>query len=298
MMPMPDRLTTSVLLRREGRMMMFDAGEGTQIGLKKSGAGIRSLDVIAVTHLHADHVLGIPGLLMFRAQADDPGPLTIVGPPGIQRFVTHTIEDLSYYVGYELSFREWNPHGDPVALEWNDGRLLWEPLEHTVFCLGYRYEENPRPGRFYPHKATALGVPPGPLFGELHEGRSVTTGEGGRVAPEDVMGPPRRGRIVAFATDTRPCPGLGRVLGHADLAFVEGMFSEDHAVQAEGKGHLTAGEAAQVALDAGVRRLVLVHLSPRYQTGDEDKIAAEASRVHPAAEVGRELGVYPIPLPG
>jgi ribonuclease Z len=297
MMPMPLRLTTSVLVRREGRMLLFDAGEGIQLALKKGGLGIRGLDAVAISHLHADHVLGLPGIMMFRAQCDEPGPLTIVGPPGIERFVRHTLEDLMYYINYNVVYIEWSANSERTALLWNGGMLVWETLEHSAFCLGYRFEEPERPGRFDVGRAIALGVPAGPLRGRLQAGETVVAEDGREIAPADVLGPKRRGRVVAFATDTRPCDGLSRLCAGADLAFVEGMFAVAHQEDAVEKRHMTAAEAARAARDAGAQRLVLVHVSPRYVYEEEAQLDTEARAVFPRSEVAKSLEVYPIPLP-
>ena len=153
MMPMPTRMTTSVLVRREGRMLLFDAGEGIQISLKKRGLGIRTLDAVAVSHLHADHILGLPGIMMFRAQCEEPGPLTIIGPPGVERFIRHNLEDLRYHLNYSLEFVEWSSAGGEVAWTWHGQLLKWDRLKHSTFCLGYRLEEAERPGRFQDRKS-------------------------------------------------------------------------------------------------------------------------------------------------
>lgn len=295
MMPMPLRLTTSVLVRRDGRMLLFDAGEGIQLSLKRGALGIRGLDAVAISHLHADHVLGLPGIMMFRAQCEDPGPLAIVGPPGIERFVRHTLDDLRYHVNYALEFVEWAPGADRTAWTWHGAALSWEPLEHSTTCLGYRLEEPARPGRFDPLRAEALGVGPGPLRGRLQAGEAVALPDGREIRPGDLLGPPRRGRVIAFATDTRPCPGLRTLCAGADLAFVEGMFADVHAAEAEEKRHMTAAEAAAAA--AGASRLVLVHVSPRYSLEDEAVLAGEARALFPRAEIASQLAAYEVPLP-
>jgi len=297
MMPMPLRMTTSVLVRREGRMLMFDAGEGIQISLKKGGLGIASLDAVAISHLHADHVLGLPGIMMFRAQCEDTGPLTIIGPPGIERFVRNTIADLRYHLSYELDFVEWSEECGDTAWSWNGHEITWHRLRHSTFCLGYRLEEANRPGKFDLDKAADLGVPSGPLFGRLQSGEEITTPEGRVVRPNDVLGESRRGRIVTFATDTRPCDGLNHACKNADIAFVEGMFTDLHKTEALEKKHMTAAQAARAASDSGVKKLVLVHISPRYTTADESILRDEARAVFKNTEVGRGLDVYKIPLP-
>jgi ribonuclease Z len=297
MMPMPARLTTSVLFRHDGRMMMFDAGEGIQLALKKGGVGIRALEVIAISHLHADHVLGLPGVLMFRAQCDAPGPLTIIGPKGVKKFIQHTLEDLRYRINFEIKFIEWSKSKKDTALVWNGCNIRWEPLLHSTFCLGYRIEEHTRPGKFNLEKAVALGVPMGPMFGKLQAGTSVTLDDGTEISPSQVLGPARRGRIVTFATDTAPCDGLKNLCQDADIAFVEGMFSLEHTGEAAEKKHSTASAAAEIASAASVRRLILVHISPRY-TFEDEKILKKEARVHFGdARIGRSLDVYDIPLP-
>lgn len=297
MMPMPARLTTSVLFRHEGRMLMFDAGEGIQLALKRGTVGIRALDVVAISHLHADHVLGLPGVLMFRAQCDEPGPLTIIGPKGIQKFIQHTIEDLRYRINFEIDYIEWSPSENNKALDWNGCSIYWEPLQHSTLCLGYRVEEHTRPGKFNIDRAKELNVPIGPLFGKLQGGQTVTLHDGTEIHPEDVMGPSRRGRVVTFATDTMACEGLKHVARNADLAFIEGMFTLENATEAFDKKHSTAASSAKIAHEVGVRKLVLVHISPRY-TFDDEKILKTEARIHfKNAIIGRGLDTFDVPLP-
>ncbi|MBN2529988.1 MAG: ribonuclease Z [Deltaproteobacteria bacterium] len=297
MMPMPARLTTSVLFRHEGRMLMFDAGEGIQLALKKGGVGIRALDVVAISHLHADHVLGLPGVLMFRAQCDDPGPLTIIGPKGVKKFIQHTLEDLRYRINFEIRYIEWHRSTGGKALDWNGCTIFWEPLQHSTFCLGYRVEEHTRPGKFNLEKAKALGIPTGPLYGRLQAGSAITLDDGRTILPQDVLGPDRRGRIITFATDTAPCDGLKAVCQNADLAFIEGMFTLEHAAEAADKKHSTAASSAKIAKAAGVQKLVLVHISPRYAYDDETILKTEAQVHFENAIVARGLDSFEIPLP-
>lgn len=297
MMPMPRRRLTSVVVRPSSHMVQFDCGEGVQVGFKELGLGIKPLSVIAVTHLHADHCLGLPGVLMFRAQCDDPGPLTILGPAGIGRFVRHVIHDLASHVGYPLEIREWSPGADPVAFRDGELTLRWRPLVHGVTCLGYRLDERPRPGRFDPERARALKVPEGPLFGQLQRGDPVVLASGATVRPEQVLGPARRGRAVAFCTDTAPCPAIGELCDGVDLAFVESMFLPEHAAEGRRKQHLTVEQAARITLEAGAARTALVHLSPRYGPADAERMDRIARAVNPTARVASELETISVPLP-
>lgn len=298
MMPMPGRYLASMAVRMDGRLYLFDAGEGTQLAWKTCRIGLRGLSVVAVTHLHADHCLGIPGLMMLKAQLDDPEPLTVMGPLGIREFILENHRILDFHLNYPLEFIEWSADApDWKAYEDDRLRIFWEPLEHTRFCLGYRVEELERPGRFLPDTADGLGIPEGPLRGRLQRGESVTLPSGTVVAPRQVAGPPRRGRHLAYVVDTRPTSAIDRLCQGADLAFIEGMFLPEHAEQARAKGHLTVVEAARAARKAGARRAVLIHISPRYGEEDLDRLERAAREHFQDAVVGRDLQVYSVPLP-
>jgi ribonuclease Z len=297
MMPMEYRFLTSLAVRLNGRIYLFDAGEGAQLGLKKTKLGIRGLDVLAVSHLHADHCLGIPGIMMLRSQMQDPEPFTIMGPPGIRRFIRQTQENLGFFLNFSINFIEWSPEIGDTAYQDEQVRIVWHALEHTRFCLGYRLEELERPGKFKPHKAASLGVPKGSLWGRLQKGQSVTLEDGREIKPQQVLGKPRRGRHVAYVVDTRPAKGIYRLCQDADIAFVEGMFLPEDGEHADAKGHLTVVDAARIASRAGVQRAVLVHLSPRYDYGDLHLLAAAARSRFPGAEIGEDFKFYQVPLP-
>ncbi len=299
MMPMPRRRLTAVALRLGGSCYLFDCGEGTQVPYKELHLGQRGLRLCAITHLHADHCLGLPGMLMLRAQMPDPEPLTLVGPPGLARFVRDVRRDLALYINYEIRIEEHEGRSGALELAYEDEqlRLFWQPVLHSCFCLGYRLEERDRPGRFDPAAADALGVPFGPLRGQLQRGETVVTPAGDTVRPEQVLGPPRRGRHLAFITDTGLAPALASLLRQADLAFLEGMFLSEHLQEALEKKHLTVEQAATAARDAGVKRLLLVHISPRYDAADLGRLQDEAARHHPAARVARDGETLTLPFP-
>jgi ribonuclease Z len=297
MMPMPQRRLTSVAVRTGGEIYLFDCGEGTQVPYKTLHLGLRPLRLIAVSHLHADHCLGLPGLLMLRAQMPDPEPLSVVGPPGLERFIRHLRQDLAMYINYEIRITEWAASATTLAYEDEKIRLAWEPVAHSVFCLGYRLEEHPRPGRFDTAAAEALGIPFGPLRGRLQRGEAVVLPSGEAVRPEQVLGPTRPGRRIAFITDTTLTPALERLLHQVDLAFLEGMFLPEHLDEALAKKHLTVDQATDAATRAGAGRVILLHLSPRYEVKEEGRFDAVAAEHHPRARVGREGEVIELPLP-
>lgn len=295
MAPMPYRLLVSLAVRLKGVVYLFDAGEGTQLGLKKSAVGVRGMHLIAVSHLHADHCLGIPGLMMLRSQLEHPQPLTILGPPGIERFVLENRAVLDFYINYPVRFIEWAEGAGELAYEDERARIFWQPMRHTRFCLGYRFEEHPRPGAFNPEKALRLKVPRGPLWGKLQRGEKVALESGVVVSPEQVLGPSRRGRHIAYAVDTRPNKGLYKLCRNVDLAFVEGMFLPEHAAQADAKGHMTVVEGTAVAARAGAARAVLVHISPRYRDEDLETLEMAAKKRFDGVRMGRDGDVYSVP---
>jgi len=297
MMPMPERLLTALVVRLGGQRYLFDAGEGAQLGLKRAHVGLRGLDLIALSHLHADHCLGLFGIMMLRAQLQDPAPLTILGPPGTQDLVLGAREQLKFFLNYPVTFVEWREGAAPVAFEDELVKISWRPLVHTRRCLGYRLDEHPRPGRFDADRADALGVPDGPARGQLQRGEPVRLASGEVVRAEQVLGPPRRGRRVAYVVDTRPCDTALELCAQADLAFVEGMHLPEHAAHAEAKGHLSVAEATALATRAEVRRAVLVHLSPRYDDAQRPLLEEAARSGGGDVEIGRDGAVYQVPLP-
>jgi ribonuclease Z len=297
MMPMPDRLLTSLAVRVGGRCYLFDAGEGVQIGAKRTHLGMSGLTVIAISHLHADHCLGLPGLLMLRAQMHSPEPLTILGPPGISRFVDQNRELLEYYINYPIHIVEWHDGASAEVYLDQQVRIGWQPVEHTRLCLGFRLEELERPGKFHPERARSLGVPEGPLWGRLQRGETVRLASGQPIRPDQVSGPIRRGRHVAYVVDTRPCQALHDLCENVDIAFIDGMFLPKDSGHAADKGHLTVAEASEAALRAGVRRAVLIHISPRYGEADLPLLEQAAKQQFALVEMGRDYARYRVNFP-
>lgn len=293
MMPLPYRHLTSVLLRREGDLFLFDGGEGTQVSLRRLNLKWKKIDAIFVSHTHADHVTGLPGIMMLSAQVDRTEPLYIYGPPKIAEYIETSRKVLDMYINYPVVVREITA---PCVVHEGDGFYIRAfPLSHTKTCVGYALEELDRPGEFSPEKAAALGVPRGPLWGRLQHGESVTAADGSTVTPEQVLGAKRSGRKFSFVTDTQYLPSIAKEVRGSDLLICEGMFADDLADQAREKKHMTARQAGTIARDAGVRRMAMIHYSPRYTDRELDVILQQARAVFPAAELTRDRMRFDIP---
>lgn len=293
MMPLPNRHLTSVLLRREGELFLFDAGEGTQVSLRRLNLRWKKITAIFVSHTHADHVTGIPGLLMLSSQVDRDEPLYIIGPPKIAEYVETNRRALDMYVNYEIIVKEFNEPGPVYSGE--GFTISAFPLRHTRVCYGYTFQEDPRPGAFFPEKAVALGVPRGPLWSVLQSGQEVMLADGSVVKPEQVLGPPRSGRKFSFVTDSLYFPEISRQVADSDLLVCEGMFERDLLESAVEKKHMTAEQAGTIARDAGgVKQLGLIHYSPRYTDHELKKLLAEAQGRFPQTVLCRDRAVFPI----
>ncbi len=297
MMPLPHRYLTSILLRREGELFLFDCGEGTQVSLRSLNLRWKKITTILISHTHADHVTGLPGILMLSSQVDRNEPLTIIGPPKIRDFVELSRKVLDMYINYEIVVREIEDVSLPqVVFEGEGYRIRSFPLRHTKPCVGYTVEESPRPGVFYPEKALELGVPRGPLWSRLQDGEVVTLEGGKQVSPKDVLGPERKGRKVSFVTDTTVASNIPREVSGSDLFICEGMFAQDLEESAREKKHLTAVQAASIAREAGgIKRMGLLHYSPRYTERELKQLLREAREVFPETFLCRDGQVLPVP---
>lgn len=283
--PSPERGLASVAVQRQGELILFDCGEATQIQYRRAALGFAPLSTIAISHMHGDHVTGLMGLLMSLQMADREEPLDLFGATGVGEYVRVNKRCLHTRFGYELRVQE--ADGPMVFRETEEYRISAAPLDHRLLCLGFRLEEKPRPGRFSLETARALGVPEGPLFGRLQRGEAVTFDDGRNITPEQVLGPARPGAVFAYCTDTRPCDNAVELARGADLLIYEGTFEGGMEVEARKKGHSTVVDAARIAAAAGVRELVITHLSPRY--GDTGFLRDQARAVFPNTRIARDL---------
>jgi ribonuclease Z len=297
MMPLPGRHLTSVLLRREGDLFLFDGGEGTQVSLRALNLRWKRISAIFVSHTHADHVTGIPGLLMLSSQVDRDEPLYIIGPPPLADYIEMNRRLLDMYINYEIVVREVRER----STVWEDEafRVRAFPLRHTKPCFGYTMEEYARPGEFHPEAAVAFGLPMGPLWGRLQHGQTVEAPDGRIIKPSDVMGAPRQARKFSFVTDTLAFPEIADEVAGSDLFVCEGMFERALADTAREKKHMTAEQAAILASAADatcrVKKLALIHYSPRYSDWETKQLLREAREIFPDTVLTRDRMVFPLP---
>lgn len=293
MMPLPHRHCTSVLLRRDGDLFLFDGGEGTQVSLKRLNLKWKKINAIFVSHTHADHVTGLPGILMLSSQVDRKEPLYIYGPPKIKEYIETSRRVLDMYINYPIEVHEISA---PCVVYGGDGFYVRAfPLDHTKTCVGYTLEELDRPGEFNPEAAEQMKIPRGPLWGKLQKGETVLNEDGQEVKPEQVMGKTRSGRKFSFVTDTMYIPSIAPEVKGSDLLICEGMFADDCEDQAKQKKHMTARQAGTIARDAEVKRMALIHYSPRYTDRDLDTLLSQAREVYPTAELSKDRKRFEIP---
>jgi ribonuclease Z len=286
--PSARRSTAAVLVARGGDRLLFDCGEGTQRQMQKS-LGLTQVDEIYLTHFHADHIMGLPGLLKTYDLTDREVPLRVFGPPGLKELFT-VLRPLIGRLRYPLELEELKP-GERV----DHDEYMVESYEaaHNVRASGWALIEDERPGRFDLEAAKAAGVPEGPAFARLQRGAAVE-GRNGTVTPDQVMGESRRGRIVVVTGDTAPSPATVAAAADAELLIHDASFAEEDAQRAAETGHSTLGQAAAVAAEAHVKLLALVHISARYHVG---KVLEEAREVFPDCVAPRDFDQIVIPFP-
>lgn len=281
--PTIDRNVSGLAVAREGETFLFDCGEGTQRQMMRYGVSFSFTEVF-FSHFHADHFLGITGLLRTLGLLDRSLPMTLYGPKGAEKILAQAVN-----LGFE------RPKFKVDIVELKAGEVLKRddyeiqviPVDHRTDSVGYALVEHLRLGRFDPDRARELGVPEGPLWGKIHKGESVALPDGRTVAPGELVGKARPGRRFVYSGDTRPCPALLEAAKDADLLVHEATFGEEERDRAKETGHSTAREAAEVARTAGVRRLALTHISARY-TREAPELLAEAQAVFPETVVARD----------
>lgn len=287
--PSKERNVSSVAVQVGRDVVMFDCGEGTQRQLMHSSVSFMRMRAIMVTHLHADHFLGIPGLVQSMSLNGREEPLRVFGPRGTSEAVLSMLSLGHFQSQFDVVPEDLDPGG---TVEFGAFHVRAAEASHTVPALAYALEESPRPGKFDLGKATELGVPPGPLFRSLQEGNTVRT-DAGVVAPSQVIGDMRRGRKVVYSGDTSPCEGVRALATDSDVLIHDCTFGSDHSSTASDFGHSTAREAAETAKAANVNRLFLIHFSPRYS--ELGPLEAEARELFPNTTAARDFEVFEVP---
>ncbi|MBA2298573.1 MAG: ribonuclease Z [Actinobacteria bacterium] len=289
-MPTAQRAPAATLVRRGGERLLFDCAEGTQRQLLRSDVGLVELREVFLTHFHADHFLGLPGMLKTFALRGRELPLTIYGPRGLHELMG-SLRRIFGRLTYPYEPVELEP-GD--VLQRGGYRIAAFAARHGHSALGYALVEDDRPGPFDVAAADALGVPPGRERGTLQRGEPVTLVDGRVVTPEQVLGAARAGRKLVLSGDTAPAKSVAAAAAGADVLVHEATFCEDEAVRARETDHSTAAEAARIAREAGVKLLALTHLSSRYSAGDVER---EAREIFSDTVVPRDFDVIAIPFP-
>ncbi|WP_046226555.1 ribonuclease Z [Paenibacillus dauci] len=293
--PTLQRNVTSIGLRlyeERKALWMFDCGEGTQHQILRSQLKLSKLEKIFITHLHGDHLFGLPGLLSSRSNQGGITPLIVYGPPGIKQFVDMTLGLSQSRMEYELIVEE---HTGGVVFEDETFRVESALLEHRIDSYGYRIIEKDRPGQLNQELLKQYGIKPGPIYGKLKNGGSVQLENGNTLHSHQVVGQPKKGKIVTILGDTRPCPNVEKLAQDANLLVHEATFSDDLKETARKYYHSTAVQAAEAAKAAGVGELIMTHFSSRYK--DEDQLhplLEEAKAIFANTVLAEEHKLFPV----
>jgi ribonuclease Z len=281
----------TLFLPERGELFLFDCGEGTQHQcLRASQVRLSQLTRVFISHLHGDHVFGLVGLLASRALAQGGvSPVALYGPPALETYVRGCLHATGTHFGFPISFHAVRP-----GTIFEDDQIVVEcaPVRHRCDAFAYAVQEKTQAGRFDADRAKSLGIPPGPLYGRLKAGDTVTLPDGRTIDGTSLVGPPRPGRRVVYSGDTAFCPEMVTLATDADLLIHEATFAESERTLADRATHSTSGDAARVAQSAGVRQLILTHISPRYDAENGaglETLLNEARAIFPDTEVAHDF---------
>ncbi|MBN1560054.1 ribonuclease Z [candidate division KSB1 bacterium] len=285
--PSLSRGLPALAIVREGKIILCDCAEGTQLKLLQAGLSPAKVQTICISHLHGDHIFGLPGFLTSQQLFGRTASLTIYGPPGLADFVDMVATISKYELGYPLDVVELEPD---VTSEFKvqEFQVTSKNLRHSSPCLGYRFHESNKPGKFDEVKADALGIPFGPQRGQLQSGVVITVA-GKTIYPCDVMAPPIAGRIITYCTDTRPCTAALELARQSDLLIHDSTFSDAYADRAAPTFHSTSREAAEIAAGAQAKKLILWHLSIRVHGEEELNLLTQAQQLFPNTVLPHDL---------
>lgn len=290
--PSQRRGLSSVALIFGGESLLFDCGEGAQMAAMRVGLRTSRIAAICITHLHGDHINGLPGFVGTMGLQGHRDPVHLIGPSAIRRYLRGLREVGILHPAFPLIFTD---HEEKRPLETPTWVLETLPLDHRVPCRGFLFRERDLPGRFDLDAARSLGIPAGPLYGQLQRGEAITLDDGRVIEPSMVLGETRSGRSVAYCCDTRPSEAVVEAVAGVDLLVHEATYEHELREQAVERGHSTAVEAAEVAKAAGVKRLILTHISSKHP--NPRQLLREARRIFPDTEIAEDLDTFDIPVP-
>ncbi len=273
-LPTKRRNLPSVVVKRGAELIMFDCGEGTQKQLIYAKIGINKKMKILITHMHGDHVLGLPGLFQSMSLLGRDKKIELYGPKGIIGFIESIERTVKYGRTFELEIFE---VGDGEIINDREYKIISANADHGILCLAYSIEEKDKPGRFNPIKAKDLGIPKGPLWKKLQLGNNIKI-KGNIIKSNEVLGPKRPGFKIVYATDTKPCESVTSLAKNADVLIHDSTFGEDRKEKADEYGHSTANQAANVAKKSNAKKLVLIHISAIYE--DAEDLFNQALKIH------------------
>ncbi|ACH94976.1 ribonuclease Z [Borrelia recurrentis] len=286
--PLHNRYLTSVLIEYHGESILFDCGEATQMSLRKQKISWQKIKMICITHLHADHITGLLGIVMLMAQSGDTRkePLTIIGPIGIKKYLETNIELLRVHKNYQIIYKEIIINKtEPVLYEDKRKRIEYIKLKHSIDCIGYLFIEKDKPGKFDTQKAESLNIPKGPIRKKLQEGYEVIL-NGRKIVPSEILGEIKKGLKFAYITDTAYFEELSTYIQNFNLVIIESTFKDDLKEEAKKKLHLTAKLAAQITKKAKVYQTGLIHFSERYTLNkDLYELLNEAQQEYPNGNI-------------
>ncbi|MBA1434977.1 ribonuclease Z [Bombilactobacillus bombi] len=280
------------LLNERNEIWLFDAGEATQQQILATTIRPRKINKIFITHLHGDHIFGLPGLLSSRSFQGGGTPLDLYGPVGIKKFIQTTLNLSDSHLGYPINYHEINQVG--TIFEDSTFKVICGKLDHRVISYGYRIEEKPHPGELLVHKLQQYHIPNGPLWGKLKQGQVITLDDGTLIDGRDFLGPKQAGRIVTILGDTRYTPESINLASQADVLVHESTLSGAEEKLARQHFHSTSKQAAMVAQKACVNQLLLTHISARYVGNKFYELLNDARKVFPKSYVVKDFDRFPI----
>jgi ribonuclease Z len=290
--PTPTRGLPAIAIQRKDELILFDCGEGVQRQMIRARVGFHRKTKVFITHMHGDHVLGLPGLIQTMSLLDRKQKLEVFGPVGIKAFVKGIQKTVQFVLTFPIVITEIKKPG--LVCEEEEYEIHAVRAEHEIPSLAYALTEKPRPGRFNLEKAKALGIPEGSLWSRLQHGEKVKLPSGRVVKPEQVVGKPRPGRKIVYSGDTRPTDSLVKLAANADLLIHDSTFDDELQMRAREDWHSTPSQAAETAKKAKVKLLVLTHISARYK--DISALLKQAKKVFPEVNVAEDFMEIDLPL--